>query len=137
MDIFILIIEVTLSIVAVFAVPILLINLIDWGVGKYREARYPEYFELYRKAMTDAFRVGTNYTKELKYLKFNMELYTEGYRDGECTREYFERKMGNLVVQYADLTDEYTEACKENKKLVDAVDAYAREHNLKWGRMYD
>lgn len=116
---------------------ILFCGLIDRIVESIRRNKYPEYFELYDTAVFESFRVGGKLNAEAKRIEYYIKLYGDGYRDGECTVEHITKKMAQVTQWWITACDEYKEEQKNIKVLLQKADAYAKEHNLKWGIIYE
>ena len=121
---------------SVFFLPIFLIDNVDRWIKCIRKHKHPEYFDLYETAVSESFRLGGKLNSEKKYIEHYLKLYGDGYRDGECTREDFDKKMRELTRMYIDACDNYNQEYSNIKTLLDKADAYAKEHNLKWGKLY-
>lgn len=131
------VIGVTASITGIICLPILGVKLIDHIIKSIRKEKHPEYFELYDTAVSESFRIGGKFSAEKNRIKYYLELYSDGYRDGECTKESFEKKMSQLIQMYLSSCDEYNAGYVEVKRLLEEADTYAKKNNLKWGIIYD
>ena len=117
--------------------PILLVELIDHIVKSIRKAKHPEYFELYKTAVSESFRIGGRFNAEKNRIEYYLKLYSEGYKDGECTKKDFEDEMLKLTNMYIRACNEYNTEYATVKDLLKKADIYAKQHNLKWGIIYD
>lgn len=117
--------------------PILFVNLIDHIVRSIRKEKHPEYFELYEDAVSESFRIGGRFAAEKRRIEYYLKLYSEGYKDGECTKKDFEDKMLQLTNMYIRACNEYNAEYAIVKDLLKKADIYAKQHNLKWGVIYD
>jgi hypothetical protein len=81
--------------------------------------------------------VGKKFNAEKSRIEYYIKLYTAGYRDGECTAEYITKKMSQITQRWISTCDEYNEEHSKIKVLLDKADTYAKEHNLKWGVIYE
>lgn len=120
-----------------FCLPILLINLIDHIIESYRRNKYPEYFEFYDTAVYESFKIGRKLNAEKRRIEHYIKLYGDGYRDGECTVEHITKKMAEVTKWWVNACDEYNQEYKNIKVLLQKADAYAKEHNLEWGIIYE
>lgn len=128
------IIACTVGIIFLF---ILIVGLIDHIVSSARRNKYPEYFDLYDSAIYESFRVGGKFSDDKKRINHKLKKYTDGYKDGECTKEFFENKMQELTQSYIKICDTYSQERLSIEVLWKRADAYAKQHNLKWGVIYD
>lgn len=117
--------------------PILLVNLIDHIIKSIRRNKHPEYFEFYDTAVYESFRIGGKLNAEKRRIEYYIKLYSDGYRDGECTAEDITKKMAEVTQWWVDACNEYNQEDKNIKVLLQKADAYAKEHNLKWGIIYE
>jgi hypothetical protein len=117
--------------------PILFVNLIDHIIESIRKNKHPEYFEFYDAAVYESFRVGGKLNEEKRRIEYYVKLYTNGYRDGECTAEDITKRMAQLTQRWINACDDYKQEQKNIKVLLQKADAYAKEHNLKWGVIYE
>lgn len=124
-------------IVGMIFLPILFVNLIDHIIESVRKNKHPEYFKSYDTAVYESFRIGGNLNAEKRRIEYYIKLYGDGYRDGECTTEDIIKKMAQLTQWWITACDEYNQEYKNVKALLQKADAYAKEHNLKWGIIYD
>ena len=123
--------------VGIVCLLILLTNLIDHIIESYRRNKYPEYYEYYDTAIYESFRIGGKLAAEKKIIEYYIKLYGEGYRDEECTVEHITKKMAELTQMWINACDTYNQEHAEVKVLLKKADKYAKEHNLKWGIIYD
>lgn len=126
-----------IGMIACFAVPLLLIDWIDSIIEKIRKHKHPEYFDLYETAVSESFRIGGKLNEKAKYIEHYLKLYGDGYLNGECTKEDFDKKMQELIRIYTDACDDYNREYSKIKILLDKANAYAKEHGLKWGIIYN
>ena len=117
--------------------PILLCSFIDKIIENYRRNKHPEYFEYWDTAVSESFRIGKKLNAEKSRIEYYIKLYTVGYRDGECTAEDITKKMAQVTQWWISACDEYNQEYLEIKDLLNKADTYAKEHNLKWGIIYE
>ena len=117
--------------------PILLCNLINDIINSYRRNKHPEYFEYWDAAVSESFKVGGKLNAEKRRIEYYIKLYGDGYRDGECTAEHITKKMAQVTQWWITACDDYNREHKNIKVLLQKADAYAKEHNLKWGIIYE
>lgn len=117
--------------------PILFAGLIDHIVESIRKNKHPEYFEFYNTAVYESFRIGGKLNAEKRRIEHYIKLYGDGYRDGECTVEHITKKMAQLTQRWITACDEYNQEKKNIEVLLQKADAYAKEHKLKWGIIYE
>lgn len=126
-----------LSIAGAFIIPFFIVTVIDKIINKYRRKKYPDYFKLYDAAIAESFNVTEEFNSRYNPIKYKFKLWTEGLKDGECTPERFEESMAKLSRDYQDLCCWYAIASTYIQDCWKLVDAYAKEHGLSWGIIYD
>lgn len=124
-------------VVGMIFLPILLAGLTDCIVKSIRKHKHSEYFEYYSTAVSESFRIGGELSAEKKRIEYYIKLYSEGYRDGECTVKDITEKMAELTKIWISACDKYNQEYKDIKVLLQKADTYAKQHNLKWGIIYD
>ena len=117
--------------------PILFVNFIDHILDSVRRQKHPEYFEFYDTAISESFRIGGKLHAEKKRIEYYVTLYSKGYRDGECTAEQITKKMAQVTQWWINACDTYNQENENIKVLLKKADKYAKQHNLKWGIIYD
>lgn len=122
---------------AVFFVPLLLAALFDKLVEGIRRKKHPEYFKYWDESLKLSFERGAEFNRRKQHFDYHFKLYTEGLRDGECTNEYFTKRMNKHLEEYKDLCAWFQKEEKIIKELLVKADLYAKEHNLMWGIIYD
>jgi hypothetical protein len=129
--------EVIVSIGAVFIIPFLLVSLFDKLHDSYRRKKHPEYYKYWDEAVKLSFERGAVYGRRKEYFDYKIKVYNEGLRDGECTNEYYTKRMNEHMAEYQKLCDWFQEEEKKIRDLLIKADLYAKEHNLLWGIIYD
>jgi hypothetical protein len=117
--------------------PVLLAGLFDKLLEGYRRKKHPEYFKYWDKALSLSFKRDTEFKQRKERFDFFMKLYNECLRDGECSEEYYLERMNKHMKEYQELCAWFREEEKELRELLIKADLYAKEHNLKWGIVYD
>lgn len=121
----------------VFILPIVLVSLFDKLLNSYRRKKYPEYYKYWDEAKKLSFKRGAEYRKRKDRFDFYFKLYNDGLRDGECTNEYYIKKMNKLMVEYQELCTWFQKEEKIIRELLIKADCYAKENGLSWGIIYD
>ena len=137
LDVFGIVLGTIAAVGGMFFLPILFVNLIDHIIESIRKTKHPEYFEFYDTAVYESFRIGGKLNAEKHRIEYYIKLYSDGYRDGECTAEQITKKMAQVTQWWIAACDEYNREHESIKVLLRKADAYAKEHNLKWGIIYD
>lgn len=106
---------------------------------KIRKKRHPIWYEHYNRALHNAFEIGGKYTKMLDSINERRKLAQDTFIEGKCTAEVYKDTMKAIDSDFIDAYKWYKqaeEALRINEDLK-AADAYAKEHNLKWGIIYE
>lgn len=112
-------------------------NMFNKLLENKRRAEHPEYFEYWDAALKLSFERGTEYNRRKGHYDYHFKLCQDGLLDGECTNEYYDKKMNELMIEYHELCAWFQEKEKEIHELLIKADLYAKEHNLYWGIIYD
>ena len=110
---------------------------VDKVLDKYRRKKYPGYFKIYDMAVKDSIEISDEFNRRYDNIKYCLKLYADGLHDGECMSDTFEPKMCELTKEYAELCQWHSVSAQYVRDLWKQLDDYAKEHNLKWGRIYD
>jgi hypothetical protein len=129
-------IAVIFTLFALFVLPIIVIGAIDKLIEKCRRKKHPEYFEYWDEGKKLSFERGKEFNRRKEFFDFKFKLYNLGLRDGECTNEYYTKKMNELMIEYQELCAWFQEEEAKIRELLDKADLYAKEHNLYWGIIY-
>ena len=132
-----------LRVVLTFGIPVILCWLVVIGIkitNKYlddkRRQQYPEYFELFDKAMDIVAEVDCQTKHKTAYFEYRLKLIYEGLREGECTVEYFQKYLDRINKEYIEYATWFEAQQKEAKRLFREADYYAKLRDLKWGYLY-
>jgi pyruvate formate-lyase activating enzyme-like uncharacterized protein len=97
------------------------------------------WYEHFDRAKNNAFDIGGKYIKRLDNINMRRKFYQDLYTEGKCTDEEYKKAMNTIDVDFIDAHKWYKqaeEALRINEDLR-AADTYAKEHNLKWGIIYE
>ena len=122
---------------SVFFLPIFLIENVDRMITAYRRTKYPEYFKYYDEGMTLTIGAALQYNAIMEKFNYKVKKLSDGLHDGECTPEYFRKNWTDLGERYIECIDFIGDPMKQGDQLFKKAHAYAVEHNLKWGLIYD
>jgi hypothetical protein len=106
---------------------------------KIRRKRHPVWYEHYDRAKNNAFRAGSEFSQKLDTICARGEMLSAILFKGECSREEYLEAMKTLEKERVETVEQYH--LKQEALGIDAdlkaADAYAKEHNLKWGIIYE
>lgn len=106
---------------------------------RIRRKKYPKWYELYDRALANSIWIGSSFRKKIETLNARRELVQETFFHGECTADEYSNAMKIIEEEQREAAKQFVidkEAYGIEADLKEA-DAYAKEHNLKWGIMYD
>ena len=106
---------------------------------KIRRKKHPVWYEHWDRAKDNAFDIGGKYVKMLDSLNTQRKAVQDSYIEGKTTDEEYKKAMNTIDADFIDAYKWYKqaeEALRINEDLK-AADAYAKEHNLKWGIIYE
>ena len=106
---------------------------------KIRCKKHPVWYEHYNRAKHNSFRVGKVWQERAESISKRKELVMDMYLNDKCSDDEYDEAMKNLNIEYRDAI----KWLKKNNELLGivedlkAADAFAKEHNLKWGIIYE
>lgn len=106
---------------------------------RIRRKQHPMWYELYDRAKNNAFRAGSEFSQKLDTICARVEMIQDMLFKGECSSEAYLEAMKILEKERVEVVTQYQfkqEALGIEADLR-AADAYAKEHNLKWGIVYE
>ena len=109
------------------------------GKEKIRRKQHPVWYKYFDRAKNNAFDIGGKYASKLDNINMRRKFYQDLYIEGKCTDEEYKKAMNTIDVDFIDAYKWYKqaeEALRINEDLR-AADTYAKEHNLKWGIIYE
>ncbi len=106
---------------------------------KIQRKKHPKWYELYYRAKSNAFHVGGEFSQKLDTICARGEMLGDMLFKGECSKDEYLEAMKVLEKERVEAVEQYyskQEALGIEADLR-AADAYAKEHNLKWGIIYE
>ena len=119
----------TLGLIPIIA--ILFITLQDW----YRRKKHPRYFELYRVGMDASKQVHEYFVKNVEPFDNVVGIFTRAHNDGVISDEQFLAVTPVMTEAFNTYKNKYESMLAESKLLWSAVNKYAVDHDLKWGKV--
>ncbi len=105
---------------------------------RIRRKKHPKWWELYDRAKSNAFRVGGEFSQKLGTICARGEMIQDMLFKGECSKDEYLEAMKVLEKERVEAVEQYH--IKQDTLGIEAdlraADAYAKEHNLKWGILY-
>ena len=105
---------------------------------KIRRKKHPIWYEYYDRALKNSLWVGSRFRQTTETLKACREKVMDMFFKGECAEDEYDDAMKSINKHYKEAAKQFSideEAYGINDDLKKA-DAYAKEHNLKWGIIY-
>lgn len=106
---------------------------------KIRRKRHPKWYEYYDRAKNNVFTVGGEFSQKLDTIFAHGEMLGDMLFKGECSKEEYLEAMKVLEKERVEAVEQYH--LKQDALGIEAdlraADAYAKEHNLKWGIIYE
>ena len=106
---------------------------------KIRRKQHPVWYEHYDRAKNNAFAAGGEFSQRLDTICVRGEIIQDMLFKGECSKDEYLEAMKVLEKERAETVEQYhlkQKALGIETDLI-AADAYAKEHNLKWGIIYE
>ena len=106
---------------------------------KIRRKKYPVWYEHYNRALSNSLTIGSKFREKTENINMRTKAIYDMFFNDECSIEEYTEAMKIL-------NEEYSQAAKWFKinqealgieEDLKAADAYAKEHNLKWGIIYE
>lgn len=106
---------------------------------RVRRKKHPIWYEHYDRAKNNAFRTGGEFSQKLDTICARGEMIQDMLFKGECSREKYLEAMKVLEEERVEAVAQFR--LKQEILGIEAdlkeADAYAKEHNLKWGILYE
>lgn len=106
---------------------------------RIRRKQHPRWYEHYDRAKSNAFRAGGEFSQKLDTICARGEMLQDILFKGECSSEEYLEAMKILEKERVEVVTQYQ--LKQEALGIEAdlraADAYAKEHNLKWGIIYE
>ncbi len=106
---------------------------------RIRRKRHPRWYELYDRALSHSLAVGSRFKEKTETINMRTKAIQELFFRDECTPDEYVEAMKTLNKEYSDAV-KWFRLSKEALGIdadLRAADAYAKEHNLKWGIIYE
>jgi hypothetical protein len=125
-----------LFLLSVICFLLVLLPIVQWDINKRRRKKYVKYFELFDAAIKLSDESSSYIRHESEFLEFHFKMLADGLREGECTEEYFERRIAELSKRYYKACECFKASKQQVETLFRAADKYAKENLLAWGMLY-
>jgi hypothetical protein len=106
---------------------------------RIRRKKHPKWYTLYNLAVKNSLYIGSRFSKKTESINNRIKKVQDMFLNGECTEDEYKDAMKFLVKEYSDAV-KWFKLVKEELCIdadLEAADAYAKEHNLKWGIIYE
>ena len=106
---------------------------------RIRRKKHHKWYALYNRAKNNLFQAGGEFSNKLDTICARGEMLGDMLFKGECSKDEYLEAMKVLEKERVEAVEQYH--LKQDTLGIEAdlraADAYAREHNLKWGIIYD
>lgn len=130
----------TILIVCLTALTILLVILLAVMplMETYKKKKHSVWFTHFNRATHNAFSIGKRFSARRDRINERINKCQQAYMDHQCNTTEFKNRMSLLADEYVAAVMHYYHdyldlGIEEDLK---AADAYAKEHNCKWGIIY-
>lgn len=108
-------------------------------VERYRRKQHPEWYARYDRALRNSFNNGSKFKEMSETVINRMNMVKEDFLSGKCTEAEYKKAMKTLSADYVDAVLWFKQASDSDNVNADllAADAYAKEHDLEWGILYE
>lgn len=112
---------------------------VDSIIEKGRRKKHPKWYEHYNRALSNAIMTGIALNNQLETLSAREEMVRDLFLDGKCSADEYKNAMKIIEEERVEAVEQ---ARRSRETLgidedLKAADAYAKEHNLKWGIIYE
>lgn len=106
---------------------------------KIRRKRHPKWYEHYDRALGNSFTIGSRFREKTETLNKRREMIQEMLFHGECTTDEYKEASKTIDKEFEEAIRwfEFNKEALGIEADLREADAYAREHNLKWGILRD
>ena len=128
---------IVLSLLALFC--IIAVFMVTGIEEKIRRKKHPVWFRHYDLALKNSLWAGTKFREKTEILDARRDMVQDMFFKGECTLDEYDNAMKIIEEERREAAKQFSrdkEALGILQDLADA-DAYAKEHNLKWGIIYE
>ena len=106
---------------------------------RIRRKKHPRWFELYNRALANSLCVGSRFHEKTETLENRYKMVQELLFKGKCTAEEYQEAMKTIATEYSKAV-EWFNLTKESLGIeadLKEADKYAKDHDLKWGILYE
>lgn len=105
---------------------------------RIRRKRHPKWWELWDRALSNAFCIGGKFHDMSETINKRSTLVHETYFAGKCTEDEYREAMKTIADDYVQAVQWYktTKTALGIEEDLKEADTYARENNLEWGILY-
>ena len=106
---------------------------------RIRRKKHPKWYEYYDRALSNSLVIGTRFREQTETINARRELIQDMFFQGRCTADKYDDAMKAFDKEQREAAKQFSidkEALGIMQDLAEA-DAYAKEHNLKWGIIYE
>lgn len=115
-------------------------TLVGFDVVEYfRRMKHPKWYEHFDRATKYSFSIGGRLKDKTTAINRFISTQQEALRDGKWTDEDYRTLMRCCADEYIKAVNQYRDDFEKLGIEADlkAADTYAKEHNWKWGILYD
>ena len=106
---------------------------------KIRRKKHPEWYQHYDRALSNSFTIGSRFREIVDTLDNRRDMIQGMFLRGECPADEYNKVSKAIDKDFEEAYKwfEFNKTALGIDKDLKAADAYAKEHNLKWGILYE
>lgn len=108
------------------------------GKEKIRRKKHPVWYEYYDRALSNSFTIGSRFREMIDTLDNRRDMIQGMFFNGKCTADEYKEASKAIDKDFEEAYRwfEFNKEALGIEADLKAADAYAREHNLKWGIIF-
>ena len=106
---------------------------------RIRRKQHPKWYEYYDRALNNSLVIGTRFREQTETINARRELIQDMFFQGRCAADKYDDAMKVFDKEQREAAKQFSinKAALGIDEDLKAADAYAKEHNLKWGIIYE
>ena len=108
-------------------------------IDVFRYKKHKFWYNHYNRALRNSMCIGSQFSEKINSINEQIKLMQQKLLDGGCLADDYREAMKSLAAAYCDAVSTYknSEVALGIEDDLKKADAYAKEHNLKWGILYE
>ena len=103
---------------------------------KIRRKKHPVWYEYYDRALSNSVVIGSRFREQTETINARRELIQDMFFQGRCAVDKYDDAMKAFDKEQREAAKRFSRDKEGILQDLAAADAYAKDHNLKWGIIY-